>query len=72
VRQTITVDVALMDHYDQVLREVELYLTRTAKVHDGPSFARLQSVPGIGPILALVLLYEIQDIARQRLRKIGD
>jgi transposase len=64
VRKTIEVDVALIDHYDKVLREVELYITRTAKVHDGQSFARLQSVPGIGQILALVLLYEIQDVAR--------
>src|SRR5215471_13249498 len=64
VRKSIEVDVALIDHYDQLLGEVELYITRTAKVHDGPSFARLQSVPGIGPILALVLLYEIQAIAR--------
>jgi transposase len=64
VRQPMAVDVALIDHYDQVLREVELSITRTAKVHDGQSFARLQSVPGIGPILALVLLYEIQDITR--------
>jgi transposase len=64
VRKTIEVDVSLIDHYDLVLREVELYLTRTAKVHDGQSFARLQSVPGIGPILALVILYEIQAIAR--------
>jgi transposase len=64
VRKTIEVDVALIDHYDQVLREVERYLTRTAKGHDGQSFARLPSVPGVGPILALVLLYEIQDIAR--------
>jgi transposase len=28
------------------------------------TFARLQSVPGIGQILALVILSEIQDIAR--------
>jgi len=28
------------------------------------TFARLQSVPGIGQMLALVILYEIQDIAR--------
>jgi transposase len=46
------------------LKEVELYITRTAKGHDAQSFARLQSVPGIGQILALVILYEIQDIAR--------
>jgi len=64
VRKTIAVDVSLIDHYDQVLREVELYITRTAKVHDGPTFARLRSVPGIGQILALVILYEIQDITR--------
>jgi transposase len=66
VRKPIAVEVSLLDHSDQVLREVELYLTRAAKVHEGPSFARLQSVPGIGQILALVLLYEIQDSTRFR------
>jgi len=64
VRKTIEVDVSLIDHYDQLLGEVELYITRSAKAHDVQTFARLQSVPGIGQILALVLLYEIQDIAR--------
>jgi transposase len=64
VRKTIAVDVSLIDHYDQLLGEVELYITRSAKVHDGQTFSRLQSVPGIGQILALVILYEIQDIAR--------
>src|SRR5713226_2381587 len=52
------------DHYDQWLGEVELYLTRTAKAHDVQTFSRLPSVPGIGQMLALVLLYEIQDRAR--------
>jgi transposase len=64
VRKTIELDVALIDHYDKLLGEVELYITRTAKGHDAQSFSRLQSVPGIGQILALVILYEIQDIAR--------
>jgi transposase len=64
VRKTIELDVALIDHYDKLLGEVELYITRTAKGHDVQTFARLQSVPGIGQILALVILYEIQDIAR--------
>ena len=64
VRKTIEVDVSLIDHYDQLLGEVELYLTRSAKTHDVQTFARLQSVPGIGQILALVILYEIQDIRR--------
>jgi len=64
VRKTIEVDVSLINHYDQLLSEVELYITCSAKAHDVQTFARLQSVPGIGQILALVLLYEIQDIAR--------
>ena len=64
VRKTIEVDVSLIDHYDQLLGEVELYLTRSAKTDDVQTFARLQSVPGIGQILALVILYEIQDIRR--------
>src|SRR5712692_8867863 len=64
VRKTIEVDVSLIDHSDQLLGAVELYLTRTAKAHDVQTFARLQSVPGIGKMLALVLLYEIQDITR--------
>src|SRR5713101_2928936 len=64
VRKTIAVDVSLIAHYDQLLGEVELYITRTAKGHDVQTFSRLQSVPGIGQILALVILYEIQDIAR--------
>ncbi len=64
VRKTIEVDVSLINHYDQLLGEVELYITRTAKTHDVQTFTRLQSVPGIGKILALVILYEIQDISR--------
>jgi transposase len=64
VHKAIEVDVSLIDHYDQLLGEVELYLTQRAKAHDVQTFARLQSVPGIGQILALVLLYEIHDIQR--------
>lgn len=64
VHKAIAVDVSLIDHYDQLLGEVELYLARSAKTDDVQTFARLQSVPGIGQILALVMLYEIHDIRR--------
>ncbi len=64
VRKPIEVDVSLIDHYAHLLGEVELDLTRSAKVHEVQTFARLQSVPGIGQILALVILYEIPDIQR--------
>jgi len=64
VRKSIETNLALLDHYDRLLTELELHLTRSAKVHDANAFYRLRSVPGIGQILALVLLYEIHDIQR--------
>ncbi len=59
-----TLDLDLIDKLDELTARVELYLTRTAKVDDVQTYHRLRSVPGIGPILALVLLYEIHDIRR--------
>jgi len=64
VRKSIETNLALVDEYDRLLSDLELHLTETAKVHDVHAFYRLRSVPGIGKILALVLLYEIQDIHR--------
>jgi transposase len=64
VRKSIEMDLSLIDHYDKLLSEVELYITRTARLHDLDAFHHLRSVPGIGKILALVILYEIHDINR--------
>ena len=64
VQKSIEVDVALMDYLDSTLNDLELTITRLAKQHDVQMFYRLRSVPGIGKILALVILYEIQDIQR--------
>jgi transposase len=64
VQKSIEVDLALINHYDQLLNDVELYIVNTAKQHHVQAFYRLRSVPGIGKILALVILYEIQDIRR--------
>src|ERR687887_971983 len=64
VQKTIEVDLALIDHYDRLLREMELTILKTAKQHNAQALYRLQSVPGIGKILSLVLLYEMHDITR--------
>jgi hypothetical protein len=40
VRKTIEVEVSLIDHYDKLLGEVELSITRTAKAHAVQTFAR--------------------------------
>jgi transposase len=64
VRKSVEVNLALVDHLDPLIAELELYLQRTAKVDDPQTYHRLQSIPGVGKILALVLLYEIHDIRR--------
>jgi transposase len=63
-RLMIASDLALIDNYDTQIAALELYLKRTAKVDDPATFGFLQTVPGIGPILGLILLYEIDTIAR--------
>jgi transposase len=64
VQKSIEVDLALIDYYDQLLQDLELTIVKTAKQHDANTLYLLQTVPGIGKILSLVLLYESHDIAR--------
>ena len=64
VQKSIEVDLALITYYDELLRDVELTIVKTAKHHDANTLYLLQTVPGIGKILSLVLLYEMHDIAR--------
>jgi transposase len=64
VQKSIEVDLALIDYDDQLLRDLELAIVTTAKQHDANTLYLLQTVPGIGKILSLVLLYEMHDIAR--------
>jgi len=64
VHKSIEVDLALITSDDALLRDVELTIVKTAKHHDANTLYLLQTVPGIGKILSLVLLYDIHDIAR--------
>jgi transposase len=64
VQKSIEVDLALIDSYDQLLRDLELHLVTAAKQHSANTVCLLRTVPGIGKILSLVLLYEIHDIRR--------
>jgi transposase len=64
VQKTIEVDLALITYYDELLRDLELSILTTAKQHDANTLYLLQTVPGIGKILSLVLHYEIHDIDR--------
>jgi len=64
VQQTIAIDLELITYDDQMLSDLELLILKTAKPHDAQTLYRLQTVPGIGKILSLVLRYEIHQIDR--------
>jgi transposase len=64
VRKSIELDTALIDTYDRELSALERYILSQAKTHDRQSLTLLRSVPGIGEILSLTLLYEIENIER--------
>lgn len=64
VQKSIAVDLALIDYDDQLLRDLELAIVTAAKQHDANTLYLLQTVPGIGKIRSLVLLYAMHDIAR--------
>jgi len=64
VRSNVAFDLKRIGFYDGLLNEIELEIVRHAKQHDANTFHLLDSVPGVGKILSLVLLYEIHDIRR--------
>jgi transposase len=60
----VTADLGLIAAYDEQVAGLERHLVRHAKVDDPVTFGLLRTVPGIGPILGLTLLYEVDAIAR--------
>jgi transposase len=64
VRKSIALDLALLEQYDALIGDLELDLVRQAKRHDPQAFQLLRSVPGVGKVLALTILYEIHDVHR--------
>lgn len=64
VRKSIEVDVELIDLLAKQILNLESFILRTATAHDRNTIRLLRTVHGIGKVLSLVILYEIQDIHR--------
>lgn len=60
----VEVDLLTIEHYEQLLDRLERELEKIAVQHDPVNLALLKSIPGVGKILGMVLLYEIEDVAR--------
>jgi transposase len=64
VPKSLEVDLALLGHDDERLRDVERAILNAAKPHHANTLYLLRTVPGIGASLSLVLLDEIHEIQR--------
>lgn len=64
VRMSMAANLDMIDAYDRVLVVLEQDIIANAKEHDATAYALLKTIPGVGRIIALNLLYEIEDINR--------
>ena len=60
----VAADLKVINAYDPIIAEMERDIIKNARHHDPISHALLNTVPGIGRILSLVILYEIESIKR--------
>ena len=61
VRNSIEADIKLLDLYHGILLQLERQVLEQARHHDPVLLSLLRTVPGIGKILALVMLREIHS-----------
>ncbi len=64
VRLSVSANLEMITIYDKVLAQLEGDIAKRAQEHDSTSYALLKTIPGVGRIIALSLLYEIEDINR--------
>jgi transposase len=64
VQKSIEANLAMIGTYDKVISGLERDIIQSAKNHDPVSYALLKTIPGVGRIIALNLLYEIESISR--------
>jgi hypothetical protein len=64
VQESITADMEIIRSYDVILSQLEKSIINMAIHHEPVSYTLLQTIPGVGKIIALILLYEIENIRR--------
>lgn len=64
VRRMVQLDLENIEHSEKLLDALERDLERMTQHHAPVEIALLKSIHGVGRILGMVILYEIEDIAR--------
>jgi len=70
VRTSIEADVQVLDRLHEVLLMMESTVLAQAREADPVALQLLRSIPGVGKILSLVILYEVEDV--NRFAKVGN
>ena len=61
---SVASDIRVMNDMDQMIDVLESKIVEQAKHHDRTAFELLKTIPGVGDILALTILYEVHTISR--------
>jgi len=64
IQHNIEMDLEVIDNFDALLNPIEAEIRAKSKLHDRTTLNLLLTVPGIGDMMSLVILYEIGDINR--------
>jgi transposase len=64
VRSAVQADLTTIESYNKLIKPLEWQIEKSACHHDRNSLYLLRTVPGVGQILALTILYEVHDIRR--------
>jgi transposase len=68
-QRAIQADVALLTPFDQQIRHLEADIEKMAQEHYAKHLNILQSIPGVGPIISLTVLLEMDHIERFDIRQ---
>ncbi len=64
VNLAISADLTMIDAFNRLIKPLEDKIERIACQHDPNNLYLLRTIPGVGQILALTILYEVHDIKR--------
>ncbi len=64
LQMMISLDLMFIEFLDPVVAQLERHIRQKARSHNHLDYQLLRSIPGVGEILSLIILYETHDIKR--------
>lgn len=61
---SVRTDLEMIDMLDDQIKKMESHLVKYAQVHQPKTYELLQTIPGVGKVLGLVIRYEVENIER--------